>query len=511
MSRPNAEPAGGAASRRFALTLGGLVLLQGLLWIGLPLLLEGSIRLDVAEGVVDGPEWRLSYFRHPPFSSWLSGLAAMAGPLRYGAVYAIGWALASGSFAIAAVFIARVEKKGAAGLIALMAGLASPFATYVPIQVNHNIGVMPFWAATLVAAWFAFEGGALGAWALLGVAVGLGLWAKYAILHLVIPLVALFFIVPPWRARILSAGPWLAAAICIALIAPHFIDVAHKGATTLRFATRTLDAAWPVRLGWIAEFILDCAAVQAGMALIALAACGRKALMGAIAVTFARATRTRLDLFLHAAAFGPILVITGAAPFGVHTHYLWVTPLTLSFAAWWGHAAARAGLRELPPLAYGAYGALAAVFVVSYIGVRELDPMFARNPTYPEMDGPALAALAQKYWAEHASGEIPYIVSLDEQRGLQAAGSIVFDLPYRVRVLRDGEPVNAPWLDLADLKQRGALVVAPRALAEGTKALGVAVRDIARFERPMARGAKPPAIYFGVMPPEPSAVREKAE
>ena len=500
MQTPDADPASRAAPRRFALILFVLLLLQGALWIGLPLLLEGSIRLDVAEGVVDGPEWQLSYFRHPPFSTWLTGLAAMSGPLRYGAVYAIGWALACGAFCLAAIFIARVTRNRAAGLVALMAGLASPYATYVPIQVNHNIGVMPFWAASLGAAWFAFEGGALGAWALLGAAVGLGLWAKYAILHLVAPLVALFFSVPIWRARLSAAGPWLAALICLALIAPHFIDVAHKGATTLRFAARTLDASFPVRLGWMAEFVADCAAVQLGMASIALAACGRAALIGAIRAMFAPATRTRLDLFLHAAAFGPILVIIGAAPLGVHTHYLWITPLTLGFAAWWGHAAARAGLRALPGRAWGAYGALAALFALSYIGVRDLDARLSRSPTYPEMDGPGLAALAQQYWAGRASGPIPYIVSLNEQRGLQAAGSIVFDLPYRVRVLENDEALNAPWLDLADLKRRGALVVAPRALAQGTKVQGVEVRATTRFARPTVRRAAAPDIYFGVMP-----------
>ena len=40
--------------RQFALITIALVMAQGVLWIGAPLLLEGSIRQDVAEGVVDG-------------------------------------------------------------------------------------------------------------------------------------------------------------------------------------------------------------------------------------------------------------------------------------------------------------------------------------------------------------------------------------------------------------------------------------------------------------------------
>jgi hypothetical protein len=63
-----------------------LLLVQGITWVLLPLMFEGSIRLDVAEGVVGGPEWQLSYLRHPPLSTWLTGLASMTGPWRYATV-----------------------------------------------------------------------------------------------------------------------------------------------------------------------------------------------------------------------------------------------------------------------------------------------------------------------------------------------------------------------------------------------------------------------------------------
>jgi len=134
--------------------------------------------------------------------------------------------------------------------------------------------------------------------------------------------------------------------------------------------------------------------------------------------------------------------------------------------------------------------------------MREIAPRVALRPPYADMDGPALAALAQRYWADRETGPIPYIVSLDLQRGLQAGGSIVFDLPYRVRVLQDDDPANAPWIDLADLRRRGALVVSPRWLAEGTRVEGAEVRQIEKFERPMRRGASSEPIFFGILPPD---------
>jgi hypothetical protein len=241
------------------------------------------------------------------------------------------------------------------------------------------------------------------------------------------------------------------------------------------------------------------------MALIAWIACGGDRLKAAIRAMVASATRTRLDLFLHLAAVGPVVLIILAAPFGVRVFYHWLTPVTVGFAAWWGHAAARAGLQALPRRAWLAFAVWALVVVGGYVGEREAWRLQSPLSTgaYPEMDGPALAALAERYWAGHDAGPIPYIVSYDGKIGFQAAGSIVFDLPYRVRALDGGDTRNAPWVDLADLRRRGALAVAagpnPVATLDGAT---VEVRDLTAFVRPTLPGVKaPPQIYFGVIAP----------
>ncbi|MGD0642384.1 MAG: glycosyltransferase family 39 protein [Roseiarcus sp.] len=480
-------------------------MLQIATWVGLGVRLQGSIDNDVAEGVVDGSAWQLSYLRHPPLSSWLSGLASMTGPYRYAVLFSIALAFACGAFAVSAVFVRRLDGR-AAGLVALMAGLSSPYASYWPLKFNHNIGIMPFWALAILTAWFAFEGGSLGAWALFGVVVGLGLWAKYAILQLVGPLALLFFAVPEWRKKTLTAGPWVAGLICLAIIAPQSIDVAHKGGTTLKWAIHQTDSDALQRVGWMAMFLLDAVLANLSLALIAWAACGRVPLLTAIRSMLARETRSRLDLFLHVAALGPVLVIVLAGPFGVRLFYHWVTPLVIGFAVWWGHAAGRAGLRQVPRRAWLVYFVWAAVSAAGYVGVWE---MLARQSPlstggYPQMDGPALAKLAQDYWAGHGSGRIPYIVSYDGKIGFQAAGSMVFDLPYHVRAFKDGQTINAPWIDVADLRRSGALVVSgfPLASQRNLDGVSVEIRDAEEFSRPIMPGVRaPPKIYFGVIAP----------
>lgn len=504
----NLQPTGGMQdfiNRRFYRIVAGLFVLQGLFWILTPLLLEGSIRLDVAEGAMDGPEWRLSYLRHPPMSSWLTGLASQAHAFRYAAVYAIGWALASGAFVIVALFLRRADR-AEAGLTAMVAGLVSPFATYVPLQLNHNVTLTFFWAATLSTAWLAFEGGSLLGWVAFGVAVGLGIWAKYALLHLVGPLGLLLLLTPAWRRRLSTPGPWIAAAICIAIVTPHFVDVISAGDTTLDFAARTQDASALVRAGWIGEFLLDSLLCNLFMALVAGLIVGFARLPAAAAAMMRPATAQRLDWFLVAAALGPVLIVVLAAPWGKQPHYLWMSAFNVSFAAFWGRAASRASLadgdraaRRLLPV----YAAFASLAVLGYVAIAEIGPHYWRPLRYVDMDGPALARLAQDYWARHEGGPIPYIVSYGGVRiwpGMQAAGSIVFDLPYRVHALVEAKPAMSSWIDVKDLRRRDALVVSVKALSDGDELLGTPVRDVARFDRPTLRGAKTEPIYFAILP-----------
>jgi hypothetical protein len=114
--------------------------------------------------------------------------------------------------------------------------------------------------------------------------------------------------------------------------------------------------------------------------------------------------------------------------------------------------------------------------------------------------GPALAALAERYWAERHSGGIPFLVSLNAQHGRQAAGSIAFDLPYRVETLEEGDPAKAAWFDVNALKREGALLVMTAPPPNGVMVMGEAIENIETFERPMLRGGRPHFIYFGELP-----------
>jgi Dolichyl-phosphate-mannose-protein mannosyltransferase len=442
------------------------------------------------------------YLRHPPLSSWLSGFASTLGPYRYFAVYAFGWVLASGAFIILASFLANRHKPMSrtnryAGLVTLLAGLSSPFATYIPLNLNHNITLMPFWALSIAASWLAFSRGNLGDWLIFGGVVGLGLWAKYALLLLILPLFALYWLTPEWCKQSAKPGPYLATLICIGIIAPHIADVLVKGSSTLEFAVHTSPASLPERLRWMGEFALDCVLAQIIIVMLAVLAGGRRVL--ALGWFQSREWRTapRFELFLNVIAFGPVAIVMLAALGGIKPHVLWVTPFSLGFAAFWGQAAARSramlNIRRL----FQGFSVTVGLLALSFIGAREIIPSVSRRAHIQDMDGPALAALAERYWAERHSGKIPFLVSLGGARGFQAAASIAFDLPYYVPTLEDGDPAHSPWFDVEALRRRGALIVMAAQPDAGILALGEPVENTETFARPVLRGAGPQTITFG--------------
>jgi 4-amino-4-deoxy-L-arabinose transferase-like glycosyltransferase len=490
----------GKSFGRVGLIIGAVIALHVIVWSCLPLLLEGSIRLDVAEHALQGREWLLAYPKHPPFSMWLVAAARTLGPLRYFAVYLLAQTLALAGLLFAALLLLR-QKGASAVALAVLVGLASPFLTYVPIELNHNIGVMPFWGLAIAAGFYAFERGLLRDWLLFGAALGFGMWAKYSILQLALPLAIVFFAVPKWRRQIVTPSPWLSAALATAVAGPQLVAVVDSGGGPFLYALRQDPFGAGYNLILSLKFLLIFTALLALMAIVPAAAAGPSRLRHSIAQSFARVRTDRLTLYLHVALFGPIAVIVLASLFGVRPHLQWLTPVALSAAVWWAEKLP-VSRNLLPRRALEVAGGLAVLFAASYSVWQVAKPLAWASPSYIDFDGPALARIAEQFWRTHNAGPIFYIVSFDSQRGRQAAGSIVFDSADQPHVFEDADRKLSPWIDPADLTHRGALVVSPRPLTSADNVYGRPIAFISEFERPTIRSfSHPRPIYFGIVLP----------
>ena len=97
------------------------------------------------------------------------------------------------------------------------------YFNYTAAKFNHDVIQLPFWALAGFAFHRALRGGELRHWLLLGLAVGLSLWAKYFVLVLALPLALFLLIDRDARKALATPGPYVAVAVALIVMAPHLI------------------------------------------------------------------------------------------------------------------------------------------------------------------------------------------------------------------------------------------------------------------------------------------------
>jgi 4-amino-4-deoxy-L-arabinose transferase-like glycosyltransferase len=119
-------------------------------------------------------------------------------------------------------------------LLAALAALAAPMYLGLTGFFSMNAIDLLAWTASYLLLFRALEGERLAHWALLGVALGLGLLNKISVLWLGFG-IALGLLLTPHRRALLRPGPWVAVGIAAVLFAPYLLWNAAHGWPTLEF------------------------------------------------------------------------------------------------------------------------------------------------------------------------------------------------------------------------------------------------------------------------------------
>ena len=82
---------------------------------------------------------------------------------------------------------------------------------------------LPFWALTGYAYWAALRHGRTVHWILLGVGIGMAVWAKYFVVVQAVPLVLFALFDRDARKALATPGPWIAIAVALVVMAPHLV------------------------------------------------------------------------------------------------------------------------------------------------------------------------------------------------------------------------------------------------------------------------------------------------
>ena len=237
-----------------------------------------DLRTDEAYYWTWSKESVLSFLDHPPMIAWFIRFGtAIFGDTNFGVRFAGLLAMLVTQLLLADI-VRRVTHDFRAVLIAVLMMEAALYYGLLMAKVSPDVALIPFATAMVWALVRLAESDDPRWWLAAGVFAGLSLLSKFTA-ALLLPAVAAFMLVPPWRARWLrSLYPWAAALIAFALFLPVVIwNMQHdwasfrfqfvRAAATHEWSLRTLGEFFGLQFGLVGLILLP--VVLTGIALTA--------------------------------------------------------------------------------------------------------------------------------------------------------------------------------------------------------------------------------------------------
>src|SRR5882724_1929579 len=214
-----------------------------------------ELRTDEAYYWTWSKESALSFLDHPPMIAWFIGFGtAIFGDTNFGVRFAGLLAIPVTQLLLADI-VRRVTHDIRAVLIAVLMMEAALYYGLLMAKVSPDVALIPFATAMVWVLVRLAESDDPRWWLAAGVFAGLSLLSKFTA-GLLLPAVAAFMLVPPWRARWLrSLYPWAAALIVFALFLPVVIwNMQHDWASfRFQFVRAAATHEWSLRT--LGEFI----------------------------------------------------------------------------------------------------------------------------------------------------------------------------------------------------------------------------------------------------------------
>jgi 4-amino-4-deoxy-L-arabinose transferase-like glycosyltransferase len=479
--------------RRPQRALAAILAVHLVVWTALPTLFYPNLPLDLIEALTYGREWQFGHDKLPPLPWWLVEIAyrLVGHDLAY---YALAQVAVVSSLAVVWC-MARPLLGPVGALVAILVLDGLHYFHYTAAKFNHDVVQLPLWALAGLAFHRALRSGSLWWWCVLGVSVGLALWAKYFVVILAIPLAAFVLLDGTARQSLLTPGPYIALAAALVVVAPHLVWLVQSDFLPFAYADRrSSPAAGPLaRVTQPLEFALSQVAFLLPSLLIAAP------------LMRSKGEAERADAYdrriVSVLAFGPIVtLLLLALATGRALVAMWGYPLWLFLGPWLVLVTRprldRRTLGQVLCLWALVFVAAAAAFVVNY-GVLPRHDQRYRAVLFP---GAQLGTELSARFRAATGQPLAYVIGT-----MWAGGNVGHYAPDRPRVLIDGDPRRAPWIDLADLGRRGAVVVwtetDPRVLPDAFRALAGKAELQAPFALPFRRGGGEIQVGWAILRP----------
>jgi hypothetical protein len=170
-----------------------------------------------------------------------------------------------------------------------------------------------------------------------------------------------------------------------------------------------------------------------------------------------------------------------------------------------GAAIDRARLGRVVALWAVVFAGFAAAFLVGYTVLPARDGRY-RAVFFP---GDRLGAEISTRFRVLTGRPLAYVIA-----GMWTGGNVAHYAPERPRVLIDGSPRRAPWIDLSDLRSKGAAVVwtsgDPRVLPPAFRAVAADAEIQEPFALPYRRVPGGIQVGWAVLRPRPAVALSSA-
>ena len=435
--------------RRPAAAFAAFAALHAAVWTALPSVLYKNLPLDLIEALTYGREWQLGYDKLPPLPWWVVEVVYRLFGSEV-AFYALSEAVILATFAL--VFATARPLVGTLGaLVAVLIIDGLHYFNYTAAKFNHDVIQLPFWALAGFAFHAGLRHGRIVDWLLLGFALGVTLWAKYFMVVLAAPLALFLLFDRDARRALATPGPWLAVVVAVGIMAPHVIWLVRNDFLPFTYASARAAPSHGVLDHVVHPLVFAASQVGALLPALLIAAPLRWPRSAPAEIQIDDFDRRIVTLL----AFGPaVTLIALSAVTGRGLVAMWGYPLWLFLGLWIVMTVAavidRRRLARITAIWAVVFVGLCAVFIADYTVLPRIDHRY-RAAFFP---GNRLAAEIVERFRAATGAPLRYVVA-----SMWVGGNVSQYSAERPRVLIDGNPRRAPWIDLADLRARGAAVV----------------------------------------------------
>jgi hypothetical protein len=285
------------------------------------------------------------------------------------------------------------------------------------------------------------------------------------------------------RRAFATPGPWLALCVALVVAAPHIAWLFQSDFLPFAYASHR---ATPVR-GWF-DHVLHPAAFVGSQVFFLLPSF----LIAAAMFWPPEEKKNCVDPFdrriVTLLAFGPALTIIAlTAVTGRGAVAMWGYPLWLFLALWLVMAARVSFDAARLTRIISAWAIVFTIFVLAFIANYLVLPPLDHRYRAVLFPGDRLGEMLTARFHDATGAPLRYVIG-----SMWDGGNLAHYSPDQPRVLIDGLPARAPWINLDDLRDKGAVLVwtqsDPRQVPAAFAAIAPGAEPGAPFDLPMRRG-----------------------